>query len=94
MAFHFEIYRIADNRVLLSLIETLWLRLAPLLGSVVQLLSGRPATFRRLGCAYHERMLAAFQARDPVRAEEAMRLDILAPAKLPGYWEGLSLPPD
>jgi DNA-binding GntR family transcriptional regulator len=93
MAFHFEIYRIADNPVLSALIETLWLRLAPLLDSTVQLLTSKPALFRRVGCGHHERLLTAFQARDPVGADEAMRLGILAPNKIPGYWEGLSLPP-
>ena len=93
LAFHFEIHRIADNPVLSALIETLWLRLAPLLESTLPLVAGKPALFRRVGWSHHEQLLTAFQARDPVGAEEAMRLDILAPTQLPGYWDGLSLPP-
>ncbi len=93
LAFHFEIYRIADNPVLSALIETLWLRLAPLLENTLPLLTGKPTLFRQVGCGHHEQLLTAFQTRDPVGAEEAMRLGILAPTAIPGYWEGLSLPP-
>jgi DNA-binding GntR family transcriptional regulator len=93
MAFHFEIYRIADNPFLLRLIQTLWLRLAPLVASTVPLLTSTLATFRRVGTENHERLLAAFQARDPVGAEEAMHRDLMALTELPGYWESLELTP-
>ncbi len=94
MAFHFEIYRIADNPVLIPLIQTLWLRMAPLVASTVPLLNGKIATpFRRIGNENHERLLAAFQARDPAAAEQAMHRDLLALTKLAGYWESLELTP-
>ena len=91
MAFHFEIYRIADNPVLIPLIQMLWLRMAPLVANTVKLLTSKPAAFRRVGLENHERMLAAFQARDPVAAEDAMHRDLLGLTKIPGYWESLQL---
>jgi DNA-binding GntR family transcriptional regulator len=93
MAFHFEIYRIADNPVLIPLIQMLWLRMAPLVASTVPLLTTKTAASRRVGLDNHERMLAAFQARDPAAAEDAMRRDLLGLTKLPGYWESLPLTP-
>ena len=93
MAFHFEIYRIADNPVLIPLIQTLWLRMAPLVASTVLLLTSKPAAFRRLGKENHERLLAAFQARDPAGAEAAMHRDLRDLTKIPGYWDSLELTP-
>src|SRR5450631_730215 len=93
MAFHFEIYRIADNPVLIPLIQMLWLRMAPLVASTVLLLTSKRVAFRRVGCENHERLLAAFQARDPVGAEDAMHRDLLGLTKIPGYWESLELMP-
>ncbi len=94
MAFHFEIYRIADNPVLIPLIQMLWLRMAPLVASTVPLLTSKPAAFRRVGGENHEKLLAAFQARDPVGAEDAMHRDLLGLTKIPGYWESLELMPN
>ena len=93
MAFHFEIYRIADNPALIPLIQMLWLRMAPLVASAVSLLTSKSVVSRRIALENHERMLAAFQARDPAAAEEAMRRDLLGLTKLPGYWETLPLTP-
>src|SRR5579883_1406579 len=84
MAFHFEIYRIADNPVLTSLIQMLWLRMAPLVANTLPLLASKPAMFRKIGLENHERLLAAFQARDPEAAREAMHRDLSAMTKVPG----------
>jgi DNA-binding GntR family transcriptional regulator len=92
MAFHFEIYRIADNATLVPLIQMLWLRMAPQVATTVPLITGRSAPHRRMGSENHERMLQAFQARDPAAAREAMHRDLLGLTKLPGYWETLDLP--
>jgi len=95
MAFHFEIYRIADNPMLIPLIQMLWLRMAPLVANTVPLLtSAKAGVFRRVAGENHERLLAAFQARDPVAAQEAMRRDLLGLTKVPGYWESLDLTAD
>ena len=94
MAFHFEIYRIADNAMLIPLIQMLWLRMAPLVASTVPLLTSRSGSLRRGGLDNHERILAAFQARDPQAAEDAMRRDLLGLTRIPGYWESLQLTAD
>jgi DNA-binding GntR family transcriptional regulator len=92
MAFHFEIYRIADNPMLIPLIQMLWLRMAPLVANMVPVMASRTAVFRKMAADNHERLLAAFQARDPAAAQEAMRRDLLGLTKVPGYWESLDLP--
>lgn len=92
MAFHFEIYRIADNPLLTTLIQMLWLRMAPLVANTLPLLASKPTVFRRVGLENHERLLAAFQARDPEAAREAMHRDLTGLTKVPGYWESLQLP--
>jgi len=94
MAFHFEIYRIADNPMLIPLIQMLWLRMAPLVANTVPLLTGKAGVFRKVAAENHERLLAAFQARDPVAAQEAMSKDLLGLTKVPGYWESLDLTTD
>ena len=79
--------------MLIPLIQMLWLRMAPLVASTVPLLTSKPAAFRRVGGENHEKLLAAFQARDPVGAEDAMHRDLLGLTKIPGYWESLELMP-
>lgn len=90
MAFHFEIYRIADNPVLVPLIQMLWLRMAPLVANTVTLLNST-SSHRRFALGNHERLLEAFQARDPAAAEDAMRRDLVMLNKMPGYWESLPI---
>jgi len=95
MAFHFEIYRIADNPTLIPLIQMLWLRMAPLLAGVIPALTkSKASAFKRVGVEHHVRLLTAFQGRDPVAAEHAMREDLIATTKIPGYWEALKLTPE
>jgi DNA-binding GntR family transcriptional regulator len=89
MEFHFEIYRIADNPVLLTLIQALWLRMAPLLTSTLQLFSRDRKLLGRIGVGHHEKLLEAFQHRDPDAAEKAMREDLITPTQFPGYWEAI-----
>jgi DNA-binding GntR family transcriptional regulator len=60
----------------------------------VPLLANRTAVFRRIAADNHDRLLGAFQARDPVAAQEAMRRDLLGLTKVPGYWESLDLTAD
>jgi len=91
MAFHFEIYRIADNPVLLTLIQALWLRMAPLLASTISTFASDRKMLSRLGTTHHEQLLEAFQHRDPLAAEAAMREDLVTPTRFPGYWEAVEL---
>jgi DNA-binding GntR family transcriptional regulator len=91
MAFHFEIYRIADNPALSTLIEVLWLRMASFVRRARALVDREPTKdARRLMCGHHELLLSAFQKRDAEAARTAMRDDILSLVGLPGYWDGLS----
>lgn len=69
--FHFEIYAAAPSRVLLPLIESLWLQFGPFMRSV----------YGRLGTAalvdHHVHALDAIAAGDPDRLAEAIRADIM-----------------
>jgi DNA-binding GntR family transcriptional regulator len=89
MAFHFEIYRIADNKTLATLIEALWLRMAPFVSRSRSLITSDVDHSRRLACANHEYILVALQTRDAEAAQAAMLDDLSALSKIEGYWEGI-----
>lgn len=89
MAFHFEIYRIADNKTLATLIEALWLRMAPFVSRTRSLIAGDVDHSRHLACSNHMALLTALQARDAEAARSAMREDLSALSKIDGYWEGI-----
>lgn len=88
-AFHFEIYRIADNKTLAKLIEALWLRMAPFVSRTRSLITGDADQAWRVACGQHAALLAALQARDAEAARTAMRDDLSALTKIDGYWEGV-----
>ena len=89
MAFHFEIYRIADNRTLAGLIEVLWLRMAPFVSRTRSLIASDADEAWHVACGQHEALLAALQTRDAEAARAAMREDLSALSKIDGYWEGI-----
>lgn len=89
MTFHFEVYRIADSPVLLTLIQALWLRMGPLLSSSVALIARDRLMFNRAGVHHHEEILDAFHRRDPTAAQTAMREDLITPTTMKGYWEAI-----
>jgi DNA-binding GntR family transcriptional regulator len=89
MAFHFEIYRIADNRTLATLIEALWLRMAPFVSRTRSLITSDPAQAWHVACGQHEALLLAMQTRDAEAARVAMRADLSALSKIDGYWKGV-----
>lgn len=70
-AFHFEIYTAAPSRVLVPLIESLWLQFGPFMRSVY----GRLGT--KVLVDHHVHAVDAIDARDPDRLAEAIRADIL-----------------
>lgn len=88
-AFHFEIYRIADNKTLATLIEALWLRMAPFVSRTRSLITSDPVHAWRVACGQHEALLLAMQARDADAARAAMRADLSALSKIDGYWAGV-----
>ena len=90
MAFHFEIYRIADNEPLASLIESLWLRMAPFITRTISWAMTVPGRFEGIATCRHEEILAALQRRDNAATREAMRQDLADLHQTEGYWESLA----
>jgi DNA-binding GntR family transcriptional regulator len=86
MALHFELYRIADNKTLATLIEALWLRMAPLVTRTRTLLDRHQDDAWDIACGHHEALLGALQLRDAAGARAAMRADLSALTTLEGYW--------
>jgi DNA-binding GntR family transcriptional regulator len=78
MAFHFEIYRIAGNEPLKSLIDSLWLRMAPFISRTISGLAGEPGRFDAIATRRHAELLTAFQQRDAEAARVAMSADLSA----------------
>ena len=74
-SFHFEIYKISGSPLLVQMIETLWLRIGPALHSSI--VHGKNAELA-IG---HGEMLDALAARDPNRAEAALRNDLVNAAR-------------
>jgi DNA-binding GntR family transcriptional regulator len=89
-AFHFEIYRIADNKPLAGLIDALWLRMAPFISRWVHRMASDPAGFDRIATCHHELLLNAFRSRDPDAARVAMQLDLAGSKKTPQYYDAMS----
>jgi DNA-binding GntR family transcriptional regulator len=89
MAFHFAIYRIADNRPLSSLIEALWLRMAPFISRSINSMTSAPGGFESIANCHHDELITAFQNRAPEDARIAMRLDLAAIHEADGYWEAV-----
>lgn len=79
--FHFEIYAAAPSRVLLPLIESLWLQFGPFMRSV----------YGRVGTAtledQHERAMEAIRRADPVALRTAIEADIMDGMRLIGLTE-------
>jgi len=75
-AFHFEIYAAAPSRVMVPLIESLWLQFGPFMRSVY----GRLGT--KVLVDHHVHAVDAIAARDAGRLAEAIRADILDGMKL------------
>ncbi len=94
MAFHFEIYRIADNKPLSHLIESLWLRMAPFISRAIGWMQTIPGRFDEIANGRHEEILVAFQRRDPEGARTAMRLDLSDIHDTGGYWDAMTKSPD
>jgi DNA-binding GntR family transcriptional regulator len=89
--FHFLIYKTAQNEPLLKLIETLWLSMAPLLGAMIRISMTRPILQFRAGRTGHDKLIKAFQDRDPAAVKLAMQAELFAPEELPDYWDALDI---
>jgi DNA-binding GntR family transcriptional regulator len=89
MEFHFLIYRLAANEPLLSLIEALWLRMAPVVAFNLTQHENAESQFDVAGRAHHDNIIKAFQAQDPQRAGDEIRADLLHPSTYAQYFDGL-----
>lgn len=89
MEFHFLIYRLADNEPLLSLIEALWLKMAPVVAFHLTQSSNAEAQFDDAGRAHHGNVIKAFQAQDAERAGDEIRADLLHPSTYMQYFDRL-----
>lgn len=88
MEFHFGIYRVADNEPLLSLIEALWLRMAPVVAfNLTRAENVDDLQLDAAGRAHHANILAAFRALDGPRACEELRADLRHPSGLKHYFD-------
>lgn len=77
--FHFHIYAAADNDVLCSQIENLWLRSGPYVRFLSDKMGDLLRTSYKAGfTAHHEAMLAALAAGDRAGFAQAMREDVQA----------------
>lgn len=89
MEFHFLIYRVSDNEPLLSLIEALWLRMAPVVAFNLTAAQNAEAQFDPVGLSHHMSIIKAFQEHDPEKARQAIRADLLHPGTLANYLQEL-----
>ena len=85
MEFHFLIYRVAGNAPLLSLIEALWLKMAPVIAFNLTKAKNAETQFDAIGIAHHGNLILAFQERDAVKARREIRADLLHPGILATY---------
>ena len=67
--FHFAIYRAARSPLLLSMIETLWVRRSPIMREAQPLLHAR-------GTDLHDELMLALRQRDATRVASVLREDI------------------
>ena len=76
---HFAIYQQADMPILLRIVESLWLRIGPILN--YDLRSGTERVIQRVQASHHAAMVEALRARDPVAACESLQNDIKSAAE-------------
>ena len=74
--FHFAIYRAARSRVLLEIIENLWVRVGPSLQHLLAEAFARDSQTLHEGFANHQRVVDALRARDAAAAAKYMRADL------------------
>ncbi len=77
--FHFAIYRAAQNDLLVSMIETLWLQIGPHLASMA---SGLTGSIQVIDHAPHVALIQAIKRGDADAARTALRADLIAPLEL------------
>jgi DNA-binding GntR family transcriptional regulator len=76
---HFAIYNQAEMPILLQIVESLWLRIGPILN--FDLRSGNERVVQRVQASHHAAMVDALKRRDPVAACESLQNDIKSAAE-------------
>lgn len=71
---HFSLYSASDMPILVKIIESLWLRIGPILN--YDLRSGSARTRNKTAVAHHEAMIDALERGDSAAAREALHEDI------------------
>ncbi|PLC55229.1 GntR family transcriptional regulator [Pollutimonas nitritireducens] len=71
---HFSIYEAAEMPMLVKIIETLWLRIGPILN--YDLRAGSERTQKKTAVGHHDRMIAALEQGKPLEARQALDSDI------------------
>lgn len=71
---HFAIYDAATMPTLVKIIESLWLRIGPILNYDLRI--GSERTENKIAVAHHEKMINALEAGDASSAREALQSDI------------------
>jgi DNA-binding GntR family transcriptional regulator len=74
--FHFAIYQAARSRVLLEIIESLWVRVGPSLHHLLAEAFARDSQTLHEGFANHQRVIDALGSRDAEAAMQYMRADL------------------
>lgn len=72
--FHFTVYRASNMPMLVKIIETLWLRIGPILN--YDLRKGSERTIKKTAAGYHAQMIAGLKAGDTQMAIQGLRDDI------------------
>lgn len=75
-AFHFIIYRAARSKILLRIIEALWLRIGPVLISLFDDLNAFQPNARLANTKHHSRLIAALRVGNAEKAERALQDDL------------------
>jgi DNA-binding GntR family transcriptional regulator len=75
---HFAIYKQSGLPILLQMIESLWLRIGPILN--YDLRSGSERVTKHIQASHHDQLVAALRKKDPVAATAALRKDIQSAA--------------
>src|SRR5690606_26940818 len=76
---HFSVYRAAGMPILLRMIESLWLRIGPILN--YDLRSGSQRVLQRVAVGHHDRLIDALECRDGNGAQAALQGDIESAAE-------------
>ncbi|MFV0283759.1 MAG: GntR family transcriptional regulator [Castellaniella sp.] len=71
---HFSIYAAAHMPTLFKIIESLWLRIGPILN--YDLRSGSVRTQKKVAVVYHEALINALESKDIAAARQALQEDI------------------